>query len=158
MCSLNFEPTNNSTIPKITLQEGQNMTQKMCAGYEMTFHVNFMLIHCFNLTMKNISLAMKYLGHNPEYTTVYIKALCLFIYHQNISLNWLFKLLSHNGIIRGQLIGWTGKWTWDPCISSQEFYHWTMMKINHGIKTPTKKQINKIEQFLLNTNQQTCSS
>lgn len=40
----------------------------------MTFHVNFMLIHCFNLTMKNISLAMKYLGHNPEYTTVYIKA------------------------------------------------------------------------------------
>lgn len=113
MCSLNFEPTNNSTIPKITLQEGQNMTQKMCAGYEMTFHVNFMLIHCFNLTMKNISLAMKYLGHNPEYTTVYIKALCLFIYHQNIStkiyLDWLFKLLSHNGIIRGQLIGWTGK-------------------------------------------------
>lgn len=129
MCSLNFEPTNNSTIPKITLQEGQNMTQKMCAGYEMTFHVNFMLIHCFNLTMKNISLAMKYLGHNPEYTTVYIKALCLFIYHQNIStkiyLDWLFKLLSHNGIIRGQLSGWTGKWTWDPCISSQEFYHWT---------------------------------
>lgn len=85
----------------------------MCAGYEMTFHVNFMLIHCFNLTMKNISLAMKYLGHNPEYTTVYIKALCLFIYHQNIStkiyLDWLFKLLSHNGIIRGQLSGWTGK-------------------------------------------------
>lgn len=79
MCSLNFEPTNNSTIPKITLQEGQNMTQKRCACYKMTFHVNFMLIHCFNLTMKNISLAMKYLGHNPEYTTVYIKALCLFI-------------------------------------------------------------------------------
>lgn len=127
----------------------------MCACYKMTFHVNFMLINCFNLTMKNISLAMKYLGHNPEYTTVYIKALCLFIYHQNIStkiyLDWLFKLLSHNGIIRGKLSGWTGSQSGVLPLNNDEDKPWH--KKHHR-----KKQINKIEQFLLNTNQQTCTS
>lgn len=69
-----------------------------------------MLINCFNLTMKNISLAMKYLGHNPEYINCIYKG-PLFIHLPSpkyILYFWLFKLLSNDCIMRGKLSGWTG--------------------------------------------------
>lgn len=57
----------------------------------MTFYVNFMLINCFNLTRKKISLAVKYLGHNSEYTIAYIKALFIHLPSKYINQN-IFRL------------------------------------------------------------------
>lgn len=134
----------------------------MCACYKMTFHVNFMLIHCFNLTMKNISLAMKYLGHNPEYTTVYIKALCLFILPSKYINQNIFRLAFQTSFTQ-----WyhqrTTQWL-DREVNLRPMYIQSgVLPLNNDEDKPwhkntTKKQINKIEQFLLNTNQQTCTS
>lgn len=143
----------------------------MCACYKMTFHVNFMLIHCFNLTMKNISLAMKYLGHNPEYTTVYIKALCLFILPSKYINQNILRLAFQTSFT--QWYHQRTTWWLDREGNLRPMYFQSgVLPLNIHIffalyndedkpwhkKHQQKKQINKIEQFLLNTNQQTCSS
>lgn len=142
----------------------------MCACYKMTFHVNFMLIHCFNLTMKNISLEMKYLGHNPEYTTVYIKALCLFILPSKYINQNIFRLAFQTSFTQ-----WyhqrTTQWL-DREVNLRPMYFQSgVLPLNIHIffalyndedkpwhKKHQRKNKYKIEQFLLNTNQQTCSS